>query len=350
MSSRFGGAWVALVDALLAGACSDGSPRDGHEVTGAVSAAIVHGSDSPAAQDAVVLVMHYDAIQIGGAAAGCTGTLLTPRLVLTARHCIAETDSSAACDSAGNATFGGVVRGDHVPSKVFAFAGNERPDFLSGLDKAARAAEIIDDDAKSLCNHDIALLLLDRPLPGTKAAPLRLDGGPQRDELVTVVGFGVSEKSSSPQIRQQRTGVKVVAVGPAEGLGPAEFRIGESTCSGDSGGPAFAESGAVLGVLSRGGNQSGAKSGDVAACIAAENVFTSVSHFKDLVLGAYAKAGQEPWYEGQPDPTLPKPPPPPEEEKRGCAISRSYVTSCSAWCLVAMALVVACASRRRTRS
>jgi hypothetical protein len=330
MNAHHAGAVACLV--LLAGACSDAIDR---ETTSRVSLPIVHGADSPPEQDAVVLVMHYDAIQLGGGAAGCTGTLLTPRLVLTARHCVAVTDDSAACDSAGNPTFGGVVKGDHDATKIFAFAGNTRPDFLSGAAKGARGAEIIDDDAKTLCNHDLALILLDRALPGVKIAPVRLDEGPRVDELVTVVGFGVSEKSPAPPIRQQRTGVKVIAVGPADRLGPGEFRLGESGCAGDSGGPAFAESGAVLGVLSRGGNASGAKGGDVAGCIDAENVFTSVANYKDLVRSAYAKAGQEAWIEGQADPRLPKPPP---EETSGCAMVGPRAASPSGWWLGLLAL------------
>ena len=120
--------------------------------------------------------------------------------------------------------------------------------------------------------------------PARRRAPVRLDGGPRADETVRVVGWGVTDTSSNPQTRQQRGGVKVLAVGPADHLGPSEFKLGESGCAGDSGGPAFAESsGAVLGVLSRGGNGGGATPGDPAACIDAENVFTSAAAFKDLI-------------------------------------------------------------------
>ncbi len=350
----------AAIVSFAGAACApaNSSPSEGGlEEPASLAQPIIYGTDSDAARDSVVLVMHYDAIQVGGGAAGCTGTLLTPRLVLTARHCVAVTDESAACDAAGKPTFGGVVHGNNMASKLYAFIGNQRPDFLAGLDKGARGAEIIDDASKTLCNHDIALILLERALPGAKTAPVRLDDGPRKDESVRVVGWGVTDKSSAPPTRQERSGVKVLSVGPADRLGPAEFRIGESGCAGDSGGPAFAESsGAVLGVLSRGGNDKGGMAGAPEACIGAENVFTSTAKYKDLILSAYTKAGQAPWVEGQPDPTtLPPPAPPSEEEEEG---SRCTLTGGGAQgrngggvaLVLAVALIGACARKRGPRS
>jgi len=40
----------------------------------------------------------------------------------------------------------------------------------------------------------------------------------------------------------------------AAALAPNEFQVGESICSGDSGGPAFASTNAIVGIVSRGGN------------------------------------------------------------------------------------------------
>lgn len=358
---------LTLLTLLLTAGCSTARDRATDERATAeansrTASAIIGGTDSDASQDAVVLVMHYDALQVGGASAGCTGTLLAPNLVLTARHCVAVTDESAACDENGNATFGGAIRSEHAPSKLYAFSGPQRPDFLAGLEKGARGLEILDDDAKTLCNHDIALILLDRPLGGGKRAPVRLEGGPRMLESVRVVGWGVTATSANPPARQQRGGVKVLALGPAPRLGPAEFRVTESGCAGDSGGPAFAEdTGALLGVLSRGGNANEIKPEDPSsACVGAENVFTSAAKYKDLITAAYARAGHAPWLEGQAEPEASSGGAAPglgdEGEDSGCSIaaarSRHEAGATPAWlrALAACVACVACIARRRTRS
>lgn len=280
---------------VVLAACGSSSP----ERARTVEQAIIAGADSDASQDAAVLLVHYDALSSDGSRS-CTGTLLTPRLVLTARHCVAITDQSVGCGSKND----GAVFTNHDPKKLFVFTGQERPDLVSGSVNAARGVEILDDGARTLCNHDIALLLLDRDMPGAKIAPVRLAGGPAKKEELTVVGWGITDKTSSPPLRQQRPRVSVVAVGPDEVLGDAEFMTDEAVCSGDSGGPAFAASGAVVGVTSRGGNGTGEQGAE--GCVNGIGVHTSTAGFESLILGAYEKAGHEPWREGEPNPRLAK--------------------------------------------
>src|SRR5262249_2405349 len=158
--------------------------------------AIVHGTDSDASQDAVVLVIRYDALSKDGAA-GCSGTMLTPKLVMTARHCVATTDEKAACAQDGTPLAGGVVQGDFDPQKLYVFGGNQRPNFISGLATIVRGVETIDDGAKTLCNHDVALMITEKPVPGVKIAPIRLDGGAKKGETLTGIGWGISDKTNT---------------------------------------------------------------------------------------------------------------------------------------------------------
>jgi V8-like Glu-specific endopeptidase len=293
---------IASALAICLFACSARDPAPADRV-GRSTSAVIAGTDSDASQDAVVLIMHYDALQAGGGTEGCTGVLLTPELVLTARHCVSVTDPTAACAQDGTAISGGEIKGDFRADKLYVFSGNKRPDFISGAAKAARGVELITTGAKTICNNDLALILLDRQVENAKIAPIRLDAPPVKGENVTVVGWGMTTATNFPDTRQTRDGVAITEVGPARALGAAEFKTGEGTCAGDSGGPALAESGAVLGVLSRGGNDDQEAIG-ADRCIDGENIFTSAAQHRDVILSAYEKTDQQPWLEGNPNPRL----------------------------------------------
>jgi V8-like Glu-specific endopeptidase len=248
---------------------------------------IIRGKASTAKQDAVVYMEfgndHF-----------CTGTLVAPNLVLTARHCVSQSQGMALCTAEGEAEQGGALFFDSTPSDIAVYAGRDQK---KGLKLVANGQEIIHDGARNVCNHDIAFVLLDTDVEGITPAALRLSRATKPGETVTAVGWGLTDKQARARVRMQRPGLAVEAVGPAEHLAKNELRLGESVCSGDSGGPLLSAKGAVIGVVSRGGNgQADTATGPADSCMGedAENVFTQVSAFPALVNKAFAAAGAKP--------------------------------------------------------
>jgi len=307
---------LSLAAAVALAACSpsSGERPDTGEITGAARSAVIAGKDSDASQDAVVFLIHKDPAspKIGM----CTGTLVAPNLVLTARHCVADADESADCAADGSPSTGGAIAGNHDPSTLLVYTGKNRPPFATQKDPVPSAvgAQIVDDGAKNLCNHDLALLVLKEPIADVPIASLRLDGDVEKGETFTAVGWGITTASTKPLVRQQRAGVKVVAVGPdakaSLPVPPNSFEAGEVICLGDSGGPAIASTGAIIGLVTGGGNgQQPTASNPSAGCVgeAAASLYTRLAPFKEVVTKGFELAGAEPWLEGGPDPRLPKP-------------------------------------------
>jgi hypothetical protein len=310
-------AWLLAAGALAACSSTPGADVVPEARTAQTEQRIIRGTPSDASQDAVVLLTYVPAGQTEPFGE-CTATLIASNLILTARHCVAQTaDTGFICDEKGVGSSGGAVMGNHKADALYVYTGTSRPigDAASTSKAKARGTQIVDDGGKNLCNHDIALVVLDRAVEGAPIAPVRLDTPPVEGATVTAVGWGLTQSSSLPGLRQQRTGIKINHVGPfvdttsLMAVPDKEFEVGESICQGDSGGPALdSQTGAVIGVVSRGGNGTNDPRNPAGSCLGTntQNYYTQTTAFKDLILQAFEAAGAEPWIEGQPDPRLAK--------------------------------------------
>jgi hypothetical protein len=289
-----------VLGALLCAACGS----DETESPATARAAIVYGGDSGPDEDAVVLVRAYVRDMTPAPIwLMCSGTMVAPTLLLTARHCISRFDPNGlfdGCDNNGDLVNpvgqGGVMGAPVQPSDIVVKVGVSPP-APTDQGVAARGVKIWSPYTTSICRNDIALVQIDQDL-GFRT-PIRLRTGVGLTESMRVVGYGKDENGNSG-VRHTRSGVPVKGVGQSKywtetpGAPPNTFAVRQGPCQGDSGGPAFTDRNAVAGVYS--------VSGGACTSDSVSNDYTQIaaSTFEeDLVLPAFRESGEQILLEGE---------------------------------------------------
>lgn len=359
---------IAMTAVLLPSsiACNAPSPSPASERTGATTSAI-QGGQPATTQTFAVGVLGRGL---------CSGTLIAPNLVVTARHCVEVEPSS----SISGCEDGKVVS----PSEM---AITTSPQFTES-GPWVPVKRILTAPVTDKCEPDMALLQLAENVPDAKAKPARpaVDDAfakrPHFSAKVTAVGYGVDDSGESG-VRRIRENIPVLCV-PGDDqfdcgtelagyIQDFEIVADEGACQGDSGGGLYdqasidAKAPVVVGVVSRGpvDEQTG-------KCLA--GAYVRVDKFRSFIVDAARVAANEggypvpDWTADIPEPVADAGPPaveaPPPEEPApaaapaatttktttsGCTSAPSTTGSTSTALLAFGALVLSGAARRSRR-
>lgn len=295
MRSTF--AALVLPATLLSVGCSSPLPAAGE--LGSSSQAIQGGATTTDHPYAVGLSIGFQGI--------CSGALIAPNLVLTARHCVANSPESINC---ATSRFGALTAGENG---IYA---TTAPTLAGAGRNFVRSSKIFTPTDTKVCGNDIALVVLSSninnvplvdPLLNTSrlTAHANLFG-----RKYTAIGYGLTNATGSPDDSGTRRILQDISVacvpndsksfldcnkisGASSIIGQTEFIGGDGTCQGDSGSSAYEQTEFAagrrlsLGVLSRGG-------ADGNNCVGA--VYSRADAWADLILQAATYAQQQGGY------------------------------------------------------
>jgi len=309
----------------------------------------------------------------------CSGTLIAPNLVLTARHCVVPPDGQEA-----------VTCADKFPANVAPSAmGVTTSANLYRTKNYYGAREIITPPDTNFCGNDIALIILSDSIPDSEASPVTpvvqfsMTDTSKVGAKVVAMGYGITSPTANDSgQRRKREDINILCIpgdssrectGGMKNMvdSDKEFVTEGWVCSGDSGSGAFEQNSFeaghpyVLGALSRGPQTD-------EECLAA--IYTRTDAHADMIVNAGVKAANEGGYDA-PEWTKPasadataKPgcegdtctdtsatepagdePQTTTKTTSGCSTSGT-TTSSNAFGIVALAAMTVLVSRRRRRA
>lgn len=231
----------------------------------------------------------------------CSGVLLAPNLVLTARHCIADImPGPVLC---GRSPLGRAIEAHRVTVSNEVVLSEEG-------DWYGVSQVFVPPEGSDTCGFDIALLLLDQNVPATVATPAvpNLDQGVRRGDRFSALGYGTLGSDAWPKVRTAIVDREVSCSGNQCGpiVADSEFMGIAGPCRGDSGGPALDGGERVIGALSRGSDPCDTP------------IYVSVFAFRDFISEVAVVAAQRGGY------------PPPFWLTQRMTLSRSALPTASA--------------------
>jgi V8-like Glu-specific endopeptidase len=301
---------VAALTVACAASCSAAPPPA--EDIGTTSSPIQGGTTDTTHLFAVGVVQLADQDQ--NMVAFCTGVLLAPNLVATARHCVAMLASTTIdCTSS---TFGPLF----PASDVFVTT-DTNITMKSPFHPVTDVIVPTGTDHVDVCGNDIALMILadniDLPqyAEPTITPPMT---DPQYEHAVTAIGYGIDDPmdktGTTAGTRRIKENVQLICIpndtsftdcfsdpDARQVLTATEFVSGDSTCEGDSGSGAFEQGNfdagrwVAFGVLSRGG-----VSDDMKTCV--QPIYSRFDAWGPLIIGAAQQAAQQASDQGTPYP------------------------------------------------